>query len=70
MKSEEIKELTSKAIGEVGLGFEISTQKLVVVPNVPNFAPSGVQESRCGSRIASGERPLVQNPQRNPGCHM
>jgi hypothetical protein len=45
MKSEEIKELTSKAIGEVGLGFEISTQKLVVVPNVPNFAPSGVQEN-------------------------
>jgi hypothetical protein len=29
----------------VGLGFEISAQKPVVVPNVPNFASSVVQEN-------------------------
>jgi hypothetical protein len=38
-------EYRKEVAAEVGLGFEISAQKLVVVPNVPNFAPSGVQES-------------------------
>jgi hypothetical protein len=30
---------------EVGLGFEISVQKPVVVPNVPNFAVFSVQQN-------------------------
>jgi hypothetical protein len=38
-------EYRKEVAAEVRLGFEISAQKLVVVPNVPNFAPSGVRES-------------------------
>jgi hypothetical protein len=30
---------------EVGLGFDVSVQKLVIVPNVPSFAVSAVQEN-------------------------
>jgi hypothetical protein len=37
-------EYRKQVAAEVGLGFEISAQELVVVPNVPNFAPSLVQE--------------------------
>jgi integrase len=38
-------EYRKEVAAEVGLGFEISAQKPVVVPNVPNFAPSVVQEN-------------------------
>jgi integrase len=38
-------EYRKEVAAEVGLGFEISVPKPVVVPNVPSFAPSVVQES-------------------------
>ena len=38
-------EYRKEVAAEVGLGFDISVQKLVVVPNVPNFAVSAVQEN-------------------------
>jgi hypothetical protein len=38
-------EYRKEVAAEVGLGFEISVQKLVVVPNVPSFAVSAVQEN-------------------------
>jgi integrase len=38
-------EYRKEVAAEVGLGFEISPQKLVVVPNVPSFAVSAVQEN-------------------------
>jgi integrase len=38
-------EYRKEVAAEVDLGFEISAQKPVLVPNVPNFAPSVVQES-------------------------
>jgi integrase len=38
-------EYRKEVAAEVGLGFEISVQKLVVVPNVPNFAVFASQQS-------------------------
>jgi pilus assembly protein CpaF len=38
-------EYRKEVAAEVGLGFEISVQKLVVVPNVPNFAVFAVKQN-------------------------
>jgi integrase len=44
-KLREAVEYRKEVAAEVGLGFEISSQKPVVVPNVPNFAVFAAQQN-------------------------